>query len=192
MGAQMYRVFAEVGLPDYGAIAEVGAERGEGSTAWLADFAVRQGRDFVSIDPNAERIAEVKARFPSARAFQAKGEDFFGENSLCLAALYLDGMDFLWPHVEYPDYGQIEASYAAMGMRVSNLDSQISHLLIAQRTEPVLVRGAVVLVDDTCCMSDGTYQGKGGAAVPYYIACGFRDITKQYRKEFRSAVLLQR
>ena len=58
-----------------GSFVEIGSDRGEGSTAYLSQFAERTGRDFFSVDFAPEGVANAR-RVCGACAYQGLGEEF--------------------------------------------------------------------------------------------------------------------
>jgi hypothetical protein len=75
-GAAAYRLLEEYADDlDSGNMIEIGSDRGEGSTRWLAEFAARGGRDFFTVDFSPEGFNNA-LRSCGACAFQGMGEDF--------------------------------------------------------------------------------------------------------------------
>lgn len=165
VGSASYTIAGALTYRPGDCILEVGTERGEGSTAYLREFAQQRGAEFVTVDPDPER-----AQFG---AVSARAEDYLEDwQHGHIRFAYLDGFD--WPyswHLSDPqamrDYS---AQYAAWGAEFSQEASAESHLAIARH----LCRlGADVIVLDDTWFSPRGWQGKGGTAVPYLIGNGF-------------------
>ena len=110
-GAAAYRLLEEYADDlDPGIMIEIGSDRGEGSTRWLAEFAAQGGRDFFTVDFSPEGFHNAY-RSCGACAFKGMGEDFLaGIVALALAAQSQDsnhsvGHPFsgasLFPHTAY-------------------------------------------------------------------------------------------
>lgn len=84
-GAAAYRLLAdfEDDLDD-GNLIEIGSDRGEGSTRWLAEFAAKHHRNFYTVDFSAEGYRNGQ-RACGGCAFKGMGENFLtGQIMLCL------------------------------------------------------------------------------------------------------------
>ena len=75
-GAAAYKLLAEYADDlDAGNMIEIGSDRGEGSTRWLAEFAARNGRSFFTVDFSPEGYLNGQ-RACGPCAFKGMGEDF--------------------------------------------------------------------------------------------------------------------
>lgn len=168
-------------LPIPGAVAtmiEVGSTRedlpGQGSTAVLADFCVRHGILFTTVDmdpENSTRAAHtVGTRDSSFVAINAKGEDFLAEYSSPVHFAYLDAFDI--------DHGRHSETrhrrYAEiLGTSITNEACASMHLSCAVALARLLAPGGVIVLDDTWLAAGGAWEGKGTTAVPYLLDRGF-------------------
>jgi hypothetical protein len=130
----------------------------------------------------------------------AKGEDFLASFSndnpdKKISLAYLDNFDW--------DYwlGREEEAFVAgvkqnyqdkMGVDMSNINSQLTHLLQAYRLLPLMTENSVIICDDTWAMpEEGIFSGKCSAAIPFIMLHGFRIIhSAGYRQN--SGVILGR
>jgi hypothetical protein len=75
-GAAAYRLLDDfVDDLDHGNMIEIGSDRGEGSTRWLAEFAAKTGRDFFTVDFSDEGYRNAQRACGSC-AFKGMGESF--------------------------------------------------------------------------------------------------------------------
>jgi hypothetical protein len=181
MGAKAYRIIETLRPHLAGNVVEIGAEGGEGSTRFLADFCHQTGLPFYSVDFEQGAFERAK-NIPHVRAVMMRGETFLEEmllrkgGPICFA--YLDNFDWVWNMQELNDpqsfYHSLIHTYRHYGLNMNNLNSQITHLRQAMLLEKLAASSSYVLLDDTWAQPDGTFCGKGGAAVPYLMACGFQ------------------
>lgn len=159
-----------------GAVLEIGSDRHEGSTEYFNNICKKNNVKFYSVD--CEQSAHDRARsIIGDRAFKAKGEDFL--DSLWLADqkfsyVFLDNFDFFIPGVGDPkNLVEIYKNYEKLGMDVSNESSRQAHLLQAQKVQQYMMDDAIIGFDDTWQKPDGTFDGKGGTAVPWLLQNGY-------------------
>jgi hypothetical protein len=158
-------------------IVEIGSERGEGSTSFLANFAKIHEIPFYTVDFDPAQYATAdaicrKMDDPNIRAFCMKGEDFFTNvfPSLnnTIAFLYLDNFDFIYDHlVGHVDH-QISA-YQALGVTMNNRNSKRAHLKQTQLAEPFMHPLGFILCDDTFRRGP-EWDGKCAYAIPYLLS----------------------
>lgn len=190
MGANAYPIIRDLlaRAPFSGAVVEIGAAPRGGSTAFFAEVCAAHGVSFWSIDIDPKVVAAVRAEHGElVHAVCDAGERFLTEAlrppgpvigpSPPIGFLYLDNFDWLWAPELLADpayfyHAQIRR-YRELGLELSNLHSQVAHLRQALAFVPHAAARAWVLFDDTWVEADGTYRGKGGAAVPALIAAGF-------------------
>lgn len=165
-----------------GAVVEIGADSPifqEGSTPFFAHFCREQKLPFYSIDFDVQAYNRIK-EVEGVRAFNMKGEDFlrnefptFGQK---IAFAYLDNYDWIYDrhHSSPPVWmDRMRNGYEKYGYDLNNEKSQESHLLQAIEVERLKADVCVVIFDDTWQEEDGTFNGKGGAALPYLLSHGF-------------------
>lgn len=192
-----YRLADKYGPYPPGIAVEVGSERGEGSTAYLAQYFEKVNNvGFFSVDFEDE--AHLRAvEIIGARAYHMMGETFLsshapGFGKICFA--YLDNYDW-WFGVG----GTLEqclsdqiALYAEHGLVLNNLESVLSHLRQAKAIAANAHEKCVVIFDDTKPTPDGNYWGKGGAGVPYLLTEGFEIAEQTPVREDHGHVVLVR
>jgi len=159
-------------------VIEIGTEhqgRGEGSTRYLDAFCKARGIDFYTCD--LDPVVVTWGKTLTTNAVCAKGEDFLTLfTGKPIAFAYLDNFDWCSPGVEnVPKVLAQAARYRDVhGIERTNVNSQLAHLKQAQALLPKLHTTAFVLFDDTHPGADGTYEGKGGTAIPFLLANGLR------------------
>ena len=161
-----------------GSVIEVGSERFEGSTCFLADFCHRNNLKFYSVD--FEIVAHQRAKLiPNTIAVQMKAEDFLKnifpkDERICFA--YLDGFDYIFDEIKDTKavIGQID-TYKQYGLELNNENSKKSHLEIARLLLDFVADKCFVMFDDTWGVN-GAFEGKGGYAVPFLLENGFKVI----------------
>lgn len=164
-----------------GAIVEIGAGRGEGSTDFFAGLVVGQSQfTHYSVDFDPEAFVVMKQyseRIPNCHAYCMTGEQFLRDHlkeKICYA--YLDNFDYIYDPNDMPWWvkGQIER-YKELGTEMNNENSQQAHLLQATLCNMMARDRCVIQLDDTWKRGD-TWTGKGGTAVPYLIDQGWKAV----------------
>lgn len=175
MGAAAYRVleqYADVANDE--CVLEIGSERGEGSTLWLAEFCAERGITFhtVDIDPGVHAMAEaVISRFETCFAHLGAGEDFLPDKKIRFA--YLDSFDCIPDGYEEADFIADQRSrYKELGLGFGNRASAKSHLAQARLVNEHAASRCAVLIDDTS-FTGSRWVGKGSSAMPYLEKQGF-------------------
>jgi predicted O-methyltransferase YrrM len=183
-------------LPDVAArsrrghVLEVGTTReklpGQGSTVVLAALAAEHGLRFTTIDMDPANTAQAladMAGIPGATAVTARGETFLAAFREPVVAAYLDAFDI--QHGKHSEY-RVERYRRYLGTDITNDGAAAMHLACARALIPRMVRGGLIVIDDTWPEGDG-YAGKGRDAVPALLAAGFRIVERT-----RTAVALSR
>ena len=173
-----------------GYLIEVGTTReklpGQGSTVALAQLADRLGLAFITVDMDPANTAQARAdlaRYRSAQAVTAKGEDFLEQFEAPVVAAYLDAFDLQQGmHSPY----RIDRYKRYLGTQITNDAASAMHLACAIALVPRLVGRGLVVIDDTWRVGDG-FDGKGRDAVPALLQRGFRIVG-----ETSQAIALQR
>jgi hypothetical protein len=159
-----------------GSLVEIGASRpgDDQSTQYLYDLSKHLDIDFITCDINFQRIRELNDQGISAVC--NKGEDFLTEYEPKIAIAYLDNFDWNWHPMATEDWTliQIKEYREKYNIEMTNLMSQSAHVHQAVLLESRTTENSIICIDDTWFHSTwDTYQGKGGAAVPYLIARGY-------------------
>jgi hypothetical protein len=174
MGARPYRYLALYD-PAPGCLVEVGSENGEGSTAWLADYAKRHGLRFYTADVDATVHQRAKEITPGARL--CPGTTLLNRVG-SVSVAYLDGFDW----IPYGKEGQgwvktMRRDYRDKGLELTRKASESEHLKEAAIVARKATSPCVVIMDDTYW--DKGWHGKGAKALPYLEIEGFRVIDHQ-------------
>lgn len=182
MGSRAYTIAGTLTYEPGDVILEVGSERGEGSTAYLASVGPVVWT--IDVDPDRLSLIEVAARTRNVNGIMARAEDWLrhwvdvdpdGPHPIRFA--WLDGHD--WPYdgqsvAEAADY---ERLYRSRGQVYSRAASALSHRRIAEAIAGYVPPGGVIAIDDTWVdvTPDGVLHstGKGGTAVPWLLTEGF-------------------
>jgi len=153
-------------------ILEVGAERTEGSTTFLAGLGVL----VVVVDVDEAALARV-GNLLNVQTLHGLAEQVLVGWQTPIRFAWLDGHD--WPYDGRPEghWDQQRAEYHARGQEYSKRASQASHGRIAELVAPAVAPGGVVAFDDTWRVAPSTWDGKGGLAVPYLLDLGFELVS---------------
>jgi hypothetical protein len=159
-----------------GSLVEIGASRpgDDQSTQYLHDLAKSIGADFITCDINVQRIQELNDQ--GIPAVCNKGEDFLPTYEPKVSIAYLDNFDWNWHPMATEDWTlvQIQEYRKQYNIEMTNLMSQSAHVHQAVLLETKTTTNSIIAMDDTWFDTGwDTYQGKGGAAVPYLIARGY-------------------
>ena len=161
---------------DKGAWLEIGTERGDGSTKWFCQKSKECGAKFYAVDIDDDQIAKLKSLlidpetntlFSHVTLEISKGEDFLKDFYIkykqFISLVYLDNFDWnYWIGHEDQWVIDIANKYQnKFNTQMTNINSQIAHLLQAVALMPLLTPNALVVCDDTWFMSEqGIFSGK--------------------------------
>jgi hypothetical protein len=159
-----------------GSLVEIGASRpgDDQSTQYLHDLAKSIGTDFITCDINFQRIRELNDQ--GIPAVCNKGEEFLPTYEPKVSIAYLDNFDWNWHPMATEDWTlvQIQEYREQYNIEMTNLMSQSAHVHQAVILETKTTTNSIIAIDDTWFDTGwDTYQGKGGAAVPYLLARGY-------------------
>jgi hypothetical protein len=163
-------------------VVEIGSERGEGSTAFLYNWAHERGLQFYSVDvvPDAQQhFSDMPADFNFC--LTSAGSDWCKDQLPLLQkrikVLYLDNFDWIDPNnLQYQWLHDQIAAYAERGVVMNNENCQEEHRLQALYCLPYMDHESIVLIDDSW-VDSGTptgFNGKCGTAIPVFIAAGYK------------------
>ena len=186
-----YRILEDAHLPELqsdssNCVVEIGSERGEGSTAYLRDWAAGRGMDFHTVDvtdtaqthfANDPAFGGVgRINFHTVDAGHAWCRDTLPGLGRRIAVLYLDNFDWIWAGSEDKpgDQEQI-ADYARRGVVMNNENSQEEHRLQTLYCLPCMAAQSIIIIDDTFPdrRSPTGWSGKCGTAMPLILAAGY-------------------
>lgn len=145
---------------------EIGSERGEGSTLFLANLAKNKNTVLHTVD-----IVEQTINHPALIKHVAHGskwaQEIFPRLNQKISCLYLDNFDWIWDTNNKPDWihKQIE-EYRAMGLSMNNLNCQQEHYGQLLALEPFFAEHCVIIFDDTI-IENGTWTGKNAPGMFY-------------------------
>lgn len=178
MGASMYKVIEMLEFEPNECVVEIGSEHGEGSTAFLSEFCLGRNIPFFSVDVDPVVFVQI-VRIPGVLPFNMTGEHFleytfsyFGQK---IKFAYLDNFDWIWSSwpKDHPLILEETVIYNNIDMVLSNENSQKAHLTQAMLIDKFAADRCVIVLDDTWLKTDGTFDGKGGTAVPWLLANGY-------------------
>jgi len=178
-----------------GGLIEIGSSRpgDDQSTQYLHDLAKQLGIDFVTCDINQEQITALIEQ--GITAVCARGEDFLPTYQNKVSIAYLDNFDWNWHPMATEDWTlvQIREYRERYNVEMTNLQSQAAHIAQTVILETMTTTNSIVAIDDTWFdMGWDTYQGKGGAAVPYLISKGYTVLETTNGRDGTYGVILGR
>jgi hypothetical protein len=187
---------------DTGCWVELGVDRGEGSTRWFSDLARTRATKFYGVDMDPDQISRARYNLANSRAASfapdgsmtmqpgdldphielvvGKGEDFLLQLPATerISLMYLDNFDW--------DYwlGREEESFVAgvkqryrdtINVEMTNINSQLTHLLQAMYALSRMTPNSLVICDDTWLMpEEGIFSGKCSAVIPFLTLHGYQ------------------
>ena len=160
-------------------VLEVGSDRFEGSTAHFNDVCRGINKPFYSVDVEPGANDRAKSIIGD-KAYLMKGEDFIRNVVPTLntkfSFVFLDNFDFLIKSFKWEWEDHTKNVYDKLGMQLNNENSQSTHLEQTKLILPYLEEDGIIGFDDTWQKANGTFDGKGGTAVPWLIQNGFHVI----------------
>lgn len=204
---------------DSGVWVELGVDRGEGSTQWFSGQAKKRNSEFHGVDMDPDQIQKARQNLCSKTATidaagntamhygdlpshinltTDRGEDFLlkfyqANPNKKVSLAYLDNFDW--------DYwlGRQEEAFVAgvkqnyinkMGVDMTNINSQLTHLLQAIRLIPMMSENSVIICDDTWGMAEeGIFSGKCSAAIPFLMLHGYKLLHYEGYRQNSGAIL---
>jgi hypothetical protein len=178
-----------------GSLVEIGASRpgDDQSTQYLHELAQQLGIDFVTCDINFQRVRDLNDQ--GIPAVCAKGENFLPVYGPKISIVYLDNFDWNWHPMATEDWTlvQIKEYREKYNVEMTNVYSQAAHVHQAVLVEAKTADNSIVCIDDTWFHSTwDTYQGKGGAAVPYLLAKGYAVLETTNGRDGTYGIILGR
>jgi hypothetical protein len=159
---------------------EIGSERGEGSTKFLADLAQKFGTVLHTVDLDKQKANAFD--HPSIVWHTGKGSEWvkteYPKIGKKISLVYLDNFDWNhWPRVKgHWVQTQIAEYKEKFNIEMNNENSKQEHLEQVINLLPWLSDSSTVLCDDTFQV-DGTrggkWDGKCALALPYLQQFGF-------------------
>jgi glycosyltransferase involved in cell wall biosynthesis len=162
---------------------EIGTTRenvpAQASTQKLGVFSALTGLRFITVDMDPANTTAARSilRYinPGAQALTHKGETYLRQHPAPLEYVYLDAFDF--DHGKHSDERQ--ASYRKyLGTDINDVACWKMHEDCADTIIARMVKGGIVVLDDTWTDEEGRYAGKGKLAAPLLLENGFRLIAR--------------
>ena len=162
-----------------GVFVEIGSDRGEGSTRYLANLAKTHGTRLISVDisDHAQRLHQhdpidnVEFVIETGSAW-AKS---FAQTHTKIALLYLDNFDYMYDIKDADTHAitqrQIQ-DYARRGIVMSNEHCQVEHMQQLLALYGSFDQDTVIMFDDTYKFND-CWIGKCGPCVTYLLCQGY-------------------
>ena len=182
MGAKAYTRIEEF-LPIEGCCLEIGSERNEGSTTFLAQFCCKHSIPFYTVDFNRDTFDKVR-KIPHCNAYCMKGEDFlareFPKFNQKIGFAYLDNMDWITQYDGRSWQERINL-YASYGIQLNNNTSADSHYDQVIEINNFISKRQIILIDDTWELPNNIgWDGKGRYAVPALLEHGYSVLSPHF------------
>jgi hypothetical protein len=167
-----------------GAIVEIGAGRGEGSTDFFAGL-VSGHKKFqhhsIDFDPDAVSVCETYAnKISNSNAYCMTGEQFLTDvfpklnQKICYA--YLDNFDYNYSPADMPWWIPVQQQrYRELGVEMTNENSEKAHLDQTMLLHPYVADKCIIQLDDTYKVHN-EWKGKGARAVPWLLDHNWKDV----------------
>jgi hypothetical protein len=220
MGTYYKNVEQYIDQIDRGAWLEIGVDRGEGSTKFFADLAKDHATKFFAVDADLDQVIRARNSLsqtgnaiinPDGSITQelgqppehvvfvhARGEAFIDtlpEHSSAgkVSLVYLDNFDWdYWVGRQEESFvpAQKEHYKKTMGVEMTNINSQQTHLLQALKLMPMMSENSIIVCDDTWYHpQEGVFIGKCSAVIPFLLLNRYQVLhTEGYRQN--SGVIL--
>lgn len=168
------------GLSEGTMVLEIGSDRYEGSTEFLAKFAQERNLEFhtVDIEPSS---AMHRARSSNIHWHRAAGSEWcrtvLPQMDRRISVLYLDNFDYDWNILETGNWREIidkqKAQYKnQFGLEMNNKNCQLEHATQMSLCLKFMADFNIVMFDDTYLHND-CWIGKNGPAVVWLQALGW-------------------
>jgi hypothetical protein len=205
---------------DSGTWIEIGVDRGEGSTKYFSDLAKHRATKFYAVDYDSaqiQRITKTLAATGNAiialdgtisyelgalpdhvAVVQAKGEDFLSTYKIAdstnkVSLVYLDNFDWnYWVGRQEESFvpAQKQHYWQTMGIEMTNINSQQTHLLQAIYLMTMMTDNSIIVCDDTWYHpEEGIFIGKCSAVIPYLLLNGYQVLHYQGYRQNSGAIL---
>lgn len=205
MGTYYKKIEDYIDRIDNGCWIEVGVDRGEGSTKFFSDLTAARGVDFYGIDMDPDQIARAKdslsvdGQLPKHVTLACdRGENYIQQLTadkpdLKASLVYLDNFD--WDYwlggQEEPFVAGVKQNYRdKMGVEMTNVQSQVTHLLQAIYLMHMMSDNSIIVCDDTWYhLNEGVFIGKCSAVIPYLFLNGYSLLHNQGYRQNSGAIL---
>ena len=200
----MGRVFLEAEQHLYsltpGHYIEIGISRNgdDGSTKIIAEWAGRYSSNggLITVDVDPINCALVQSwGLDNVEVVNKTGEaylanDFPAVNDQ-ISFLYLDNFDWDWHPDRTEEFvKEQQARYQALGLEMTNINSQRAHLAQIMLALPKMARYSMVVCDDTWYEpSWAQFFGKSAAVVPFLLNSGYRILTTRANSDYGTILI---
>jgi len=151
-----------------GVIVEIGGNRGEGSSAFLKDFAKRHNMEMHTIDIAPIVFADMDL-YNGIQTHTMDGAEFLKTFDKKIKFAYLDNYYWLFSF----NLDALKSIYN-INPKTNNDESRKAHLTQAIEVDKLADKPCFIMFDDTWKMPDGLWDGKGGTAIPYLLKKGWK------------------
>jgi hypothetical protein len=158
---------------------EIGSDRGEESTQYLAGQAETYGTILYTVD--VDEYASKTIQHPAVRFFIEPGSSWVKNTwpsvAKKISLLHLDNFDWVWDINDIPGWiaNQITTYREKFNITMNNENCQQEHLEQLLGLAPWLADECLILMDDTF-LHNGGWTGKCGPGVVYLKTLGFRVV----------------
>jgi hypothetical protein len=165
-------------------ILEIGSDRYEGSTAWLANVAAQRGEEFHTVDICDYAQHRIGAIPNCAVNYHVAQGSVWCQQVLPnlqrkIAMVYLDNFDYMWDitELQHPQRNpflaqQVQQYQNNFGISMNNFNCQVEHLTQCQSLIPFMAPDGIIVCDDTYTWND-CWVGKCGATVVWLATQGW-------------------
>ena len=171
-------------------IIEIGGDRGEGSSAFLKEFAQRYGLEFHSIDIDARVYGNMRL-YEGVHTHGADGAEWLKGFDKKIKFAYLDNYYWLFSPESPGANLEVLKTIYDMKPKTNNRDSRKAHLDQAKALDKLADKPCFVIFDDTWKTPRG-WDGKGGTAAPWLLKHGWKAINKPIVGESVDAYVFMR
>ena len=158
---------------------EIGSDRYEGSTVFLADLAQKKNIDLYSVDVDTSAYRRI--RHPSVVWQHGTGSDWcrniLPDLGKKISLLYLDNFDYNWDVNKYNEsIAQQQQEYRTrFGLDMNNQACQVEHMQQMIYCLPHMADRSIIMCDDTYLLND-CWVGKCGGPVIWLLAQGWKSL----------------
>jgi hypothetical protein len=161
-----------------GVFVEIGSDRYEGSTAFLANLAKRHGTKLISVDITLDAKNRIGQQFDNVEFVIQTGSEWaqeFAYSNTDVAVVYLDNFDYIYDVKEIHSHTIIKkqiADYAKKNIIMNNVNCQVEHMKQLLALQKLFHPDTVIIFDDTYQLNN-CWVGKCGPCVTYLLCQGY-------------------
>lgn len=167
-----------------GEFVEIGSDRWEGSTLFLANLANRYNRSLHTVDVNDIAKKRLKNKVSNVQFYVMEGsrwcKEIWPTIGKSIRLLYLDNFDYDW-NIDDHNNDMINEQkikyHDQFGIEMTNENCQTEHMKQIIFLNPYLATRCTVVCDDTYQFND-CWIGKCGGVVLFLLTQGFKIVEK--------------